>query len=129
MLYELGLSYQNFNVPSYSLEEITLEKYRAILTRKYFQERDLFDLFLIKDSLNADIKLIVEKIKNSALIKKDLTNLINEKLVLLQNNKFFESKDKVERLSIVQYNPKEFEEFKEKIKPKLINICEEFLKR
>lgn len=72
MFYELGLSYKNFNVLSYSLEEIKLEKYRAILTRKYFQERDLFDLFLIKDSLNADIKLIIEKIKNSALIKKRL---------------------------------------------------------
>ena len=86
-------------------------------------------MFLIKDSLNADIKLIVEKIKNSSLIKKDLTNLINEKLVLLQNNKFFESKDKVERLSIVQYNPNEFEEFKEKIKPKLIEICNKFLEK
>jgi predicted nucleotidyltransferase component of viral defense system len=127
MLYELGLSYQNFNVPSYTLEEIKLEKYRAVLTRKYFQERDLFDLFLIKDSLNAEIKLIVEKIKNSSLIKKDLKNLINEKLVLLQEGKFFESKEKVEHFSIIQYNKKEFEEFKVKIKPKLVEICEKFL--
>ena len=127
MLYELGLSYQNFNVPSYSLEEITLEKYRAILTRKYFQERDLFDLFLIKDSLNADVNVIVEKIKKSSLIKKDLTKLINDKIVLLQEGKFFESKEKVENLSIVQYDKKEFEEFKEKIKPKLIKICGNFL--
>ncbi|MDP3026942.1 MAG: nucleotidyl transferase AbiEii/AbiGii toxin family protein [Nanoarchaeota archaeon] len=127
MLYELGLSYQNFNVLSYSLEEIKLEKYRAILTRKYFQERDLFDLFLIKDSLNADISLIIEKIKNSSLIKRDLTKLINEKLILLQNNSFFESKEKVENLSIIQYDKKEFEEFKEKIKPILIEICHKFL--
>lgn len=93
MLYELGLSYKNFNVVSYSLEEITLEKYRAILTRKNFQERDLFDLFLIRDSLNADTKLIVNKIKNSSLIKKDLVGLIKEKLTLLQDNHFFESKE------------------------------------
>ena len=128
MLYELGLSYQNFNVLSYSLEEIKLEKYRAILTRKYFQERDLFDLFLIKDSLNADIKLIIEKIKNSSLIKKDLKKLINEKLVFLQNNSFFESKEKVENLSIIQYDKKAFEEFKKKIEPVLIEICRKFLK-
>jgi hypothetical protein len=83
---------------------------------------------LIKGSLNADIRLIVEKIKNSSLIKKDLTNLINEKLVLLQNNKLFESNEKVENLSIVQYNKKEFAEFKEKIKPILIKVCEAFLK-
>ena len=129
MFYELGLSYKNFNVLSYSLEEIKLEKYRAILTRKYFQERDLFDLFLIKDSLNADMKPIIEKIKNSALIKKDLTSLISEKLTLLQNNSFFESKEKVEHLSIIKYNPKEFEEFKEKIKPILIEICNKFLEK
>ena len=129
LLYELGLSYKNFNVLSYSLEEITLEKYRAILTRKYFQERDLFDLFLIKDSLNADMSLIIEKIKNSALIKKDLNNLINEKIVLLQDNRFFESKEKVEHFSIVKYNLKEFEEFKEKIKLKLIEICNKFLEK
>jgi len=128
LLEDLNLTYENFKVKSYSLDEINLEKYRAILTRKHFQERDLFDLFLIKGSLNTDIKLIVEKIKNSSLIKKDLTNLIKEKLVLLQNNKFFESKEKVENLSIVQYNKKEFVEFKEKIKPILIKICEDFLK-
>lgn len=127
LLDDLNLTYENFMVKSYSLEEIKLEKYRAVLTRKYFQERDLFDLFLIKDSLNADIKLIIEKIKNSLLIKRDLTKLINEKLVLLQNNSFFESKEKVENLSIIQYDTEEFEEFKGKIKPILIKICKNFL--
>ena len=129
MLYGLGLAYQNFNVLSYSLEEIKLEKYRAVLTRKYFQERDLFDLFLIKNSLDIDVSVIVEKIKTSSLIKRDLVNLISEKLALLQENKFFESKEKVDTLSIVKYNPKELEEFKEKIKPKLIEICNKFLEK
>ena len=129
MLYELGLAYQNFNVLSYSLEEIKLEKYRAVLTRKYFQERDLFDLFLIKNSLDIDVSVIVEKIKTSSLIKRDLVNLISEKLALLQENKFFESKEKVDTLSIVKYNPKELEEFKEKIKPTLIEICNKFLEK
>jgi len=129
MLFELGLSYQNFNVLSYSLKEITLEKYRAVLTRKKLQDRDLFDLFLIKDSLNADVAEIVEKIKNSSLIKKDLANLINEKLTLLQEGKFFESEEKIEELAVAKYNPKEFEVFKEKIKPILIEICKQFLSK
>jgi len=47
----------------------------------------------------------------------------------LQENKFFESKEKVDTLSIVKYNPEEFEEFKEKIKPKLIEICNKFLEK
>jgi len=128
MLYKLGLSYQNFNVLSYSLKEITLEKYRAVLTRKNLQTRDLFDLFLIKDSLHADVSEIVDKIKNSALIKKDLVSLISEKLALLQKDKFFESEETIEELAVAKYNPKEFGEFKKKIKPILIKICEEFLK-
>lgn len=127
LMFVLGLKIDNFKVLSYSLNEIILEKYRAILTRKNFQERDLFDLFLIKDSLNADIKLIVEKIRNSDLIKKDLVSLISEKLALLQKDKFFESEEKIELLAVAKYNPKEFEEFKVKIKPILIEICKIFL--
>lgn len=129
LMSDLNLSYSNFKVESYTLKEITLEKYRAVLTRNKLQERDLFDLFLIKDSLNADIKLIVEKIKNSSLIKKDLTKLINEKLTLLQEDKFFKSDEKVEELAIVQYDKKKFEEFKPKIQSKLIEICKSFLNK
>lgn len=128
LLSDLGLNYSNFQVDSYSLKEITLEKYRAILTRKKLQDRDLFDLFLIEDSLNVDKKLIVKKIKNSDLIKKDLVNLITDKLSLLQKGEFFESEENIEALAIVKYDLSEFEEFKKKIKPILISICEEFLK-
>lgn len=127
LLFALNLSYKNFTVLSYPIKEITLEKYRAILTRNKLQERDLFDLFLIKDSLNANINEIVEKIRNSSLIKRDLTNLITEKLALLQKNKFFESNENVSSMVIVTYNNNEFEDFKRKIKPILIEICNKFL--
>ena len=127
LMSDLNLSYSNFQVQSYSLKEITLEKYRAVLTRNKLKERDLFDLFLIKDSLKADINEIVEKIKNSSLIKRDLTKLIGEKLELLQNGKFFESEEKIEQLAVVIYDKKEFEEFKERIKPILVEICKSFL--
>jgi len=127
LLFTLGLDIKNFNVMSYSLKEVILEKYRAVLTRNKLQERDLFDLFLIKNSLKADIDEVVEKIKNSSLIKKDLTNLINKKFVLLQDNRFFESEEKILELAISSYNKKEFEEFKQKIQPMLIEICKKFL--
>ena len=127
LLFTLGLDIKSFNVLSYSLKEIILEKYRATLTRKNLQERDLFDLFLIKDSLKVDIHEIVEKIKNSSLIRKDLANLIKEKHDLLQKSKFFESEEKIEELAISAYDKKEFEEFKQKIQPILIEICKRFL--
>ena len=123
----LGLSINNFNVLSYSLQEIILEKYRAVLTRKKLQERDLFDLFLIKGSLEADIKKIVEKIRNSSLIKRELNNLIKEKLNLLEEGKFFNSDEKIEELAVFGHNKEGFEKFKEKIKPILVKICREFL--
>ncbi len=129
LLFMLGLNIRSFNVLSYTLKEITLEKYRAVLTRNKFQERDLFDLFLIKDSLNADVEEIVEKIKNSSLIKKDLTKLIGEKLVLFQEGRFFESEEKVEELAVVLYDKNKFEEFKQEIQPKLIEICNKFLEK
>ncbi|MDO8509236.1 MAG: nucleotidyl transferase AbiEii/AbiGii toxin family protein [Nanoarchaeota archaeon] len=127
LLFTLGLDIKNFNVLSYSLKEITLEKYRAVLTRNKLQERDLFDLFLIKGSLKADLNEIVEKIKNSSIIKIDFAKLISEKLNLLQNGKFFESEEKVEELAIASYDEEEFEEFKQKIQPRLIEICKRFL--
>jgi len=128
LMFILGLRIENFNVFSYHLEEIILEKYRAILTRYKFKERDLFDLFLIKDSLKANINQIVEKIRNSSLIKRELNKIIADKLVLLEKNEFFKSDEKIEDLAIIRYNLKEFEDFKEKIKLILIEVCKNFLK-
>lgn len=129
LMFDLNLSYKNFNVLSYSLDEIILEKYRALLTRKKLQERDLFDLFLIKGALKINISEAIEKIKNSSLIKRDLENLIKEKLVLLKENKFFESREKISDLVIKEYNTNNFEKFRDEIKPLLIEICEAFLKQ
>jgi len=127
LMFNLNISYENFKILSYSLKEITLEKYRAILTRKNFQERDLFDLFLIKNSLKANVKEVVEKIKNSSLIKKGLESLIKEKLKLLEEGIFFKSNEKIEEFAILEYDKNKFEEFKQSVEPILINICRRFL--
>ncbi len=128
LLFTLGLKIENFKVLSYPLEEIILEKYRAILTRNELKERDLFDLFLIKNSLKADPGQIVEKIRNSSLIKRELGGMISDKLAHLEKGDFFRSEEKIEDLAIVRYNLSEFEAFKEKIKPILINVCTLFLR-
>ena len=127
-MFILGLNIENFKVLSYPIEEIILEKYRAVLTRKEFKERDLFDLFLIKDSLKININEVVDKIKNSSLIKRELDTLIKEKLSLLEKDEFFNSDEKLEELAILDYNKQELENFKEKIQPILFEICKEFLK-
>ena len=127
LMFTLGLVIENFKVLSYPLKEIILEKYRAILTRNELKDRDLFDLFLIKDSLNANLHQIVEKIRDSSLIKKELDKLIRNKCALLERGEFFKSEERIEDLAIVRYNLAEFEAFKEKIKPVLVEVCRLFL--
>ena len=127
LMFTLGLKIENFKVSSYALEEIILEKYRAILTRDELKERDLFDLFLIKDSLKADIKKIVEKIRSSSLIKRELHRDIASKLSLLKKGGVFRSNERIQDLAIIKYDLKQFDDFKERIKPILIEICEKFL--
>jgi len=129
LLFDLNLSYENFNVLSYLIEEIVLEKYRALLTRPRLMERDLFDLFLIKDSLKVNIEEVVDKINGSSLIKRDLDKLIKNNLEKLKNDEYFKSEEKVNDLAIIKYDEDGFEKFKKKIKPILINICELFLEK
>lgn len=129
LIFTLGLKIENFKVMSYPLEEIILEKYRAILTRDKLKERDLFDLFLINDSLKVNISQAAEKIKTSSLIKRKLDKLICEKSSLLKKGEFFESDEKIEDLAIVNYDLEEFEKFKHKINPILIDICKLFLNK
>jgi len=129
LLFDLNLSYENFRVTSYSIEEIILEKYRALLTRPRLMERDLFDLFLINGSLKIDVEEVVEKIKSSSLIKKDLEELIKDNLRKLEEGEFFESEEKIEDLAIVKYDLEGFEEFRKNIKLLLIDICKLFLRK
>ena len=117
IMFALNLKKENFKVLSYPLSEIILEKYRAILTRNKLMERDLFDLYLIPNSLNININEVIEKINS----------LLKLKLKELKEEKFFASTEKIQDLAIVKYDLVEFSSFKEKIKPKLISICEKFL--
>ncbi len=48
LLFTLGLRIENFKVLSYPLEEIIIEKYRAILTRNELKERDCLTYFSSK---------------------------------------------------------------------------------
>ena len=129
LLFTLGLKLDNFKVLSYPIEEIILEKYRALLTRNALAERDLFDLYLIPNSSQVNLQEVVDKIENSLLIKKELSKLISDKMHLLKEGNFFKSREKIEEFAIVEYDKQEFEEFKDKIKPLLIEICQRFLKK
>ncbi len=129
LLFTLGLRIENFRVLSYPLEEIILEKYRAILTRTELKERDLFDLFLISGSLEADTSRIVEKMESSALINKELEKMITDKHSLLERQGFLSGREKIEELAIRPYDHEGYEAFKENIWLKMREVCRQFLGR
>ncbi len=52
--------------------------------------------------------------------------MMRDKGALLERGEFFKSEEKIEDLAIVQYNLAEFEAFKEKIKPTLLEVCRLF---
>ncbi len=128
LMFILGLNIDNFNVLSYPINEIILEKYRALLTRPSLKERDLFDLFLIKNSLDVDIDKVVEKIQSCSLIKKELRKLIIDNLEFLNNNEFFKSNENIDDLAIIKYDKVGYEKFKIKIKPILVDVCKVFVR-
>jgi predicted nucleotidyltransferase component of viral defense system len=89
---------KEIKLKSYSLDEILLEKIRAILTRRGTKSRDYIDVFLIKKKINPNIKKnekdIIAKIEfmlrydkylgNLSVIKPENLVLADEELLLLK---------------------------------------------
>jgi len=108
--YDLDLV--NFKI--YNINEVILEKYRAIITRKEIQERDIFDLFLINkniDVLSVDSKLIINKIKSSFKFSKIYNKNYNNNLDKIKDNKITFI-DKLSDLTLIDYDLNKFSEFK-----------------
>jgi len=117
----------NIEINTYSLNEIILEKYRAILTRPKLMERDVFDLYLInkkcKDIFTFDNKLIFSKIESGYIISAESEENLNKACKLLHEGKFGDSDDDVSRLSLVEVDHADYEKFKVPLYEKLKEIC------
>lgn len=120
------------NIPCYDLKEIAGEKIRAILTRPTIKERDLFDLFLISNTINLKKDLvkknIVKKIVSSKSFVKGLSEKIKENIEMLTKNRgeILEEKSK---LTLIKIKEKEYSEFEKKLMPFLMEIGEEALEK
>lgn len=128
-LYLKSIDYDLVNrvMNTYSLEEIILEKYRAILTRGALKERDILDLYFIHqkgtDVFKADNQLIFNKIKSGVLISPDLLENLKKNCQLLQDGAFGESDDDIHRLTLVEIDDEGYEKFKDILYEKLKKIC------
>jgi len=108
---------------SYNIEEILIEKIRAILTREAkIHERDIFDLFLLKTRGHNSLELNLDKIKNKIRggigfkqdKKKEIQKIqkIEEKFKQLEN----EIEEEIKTMSLKDYDSKEYRAFFKELK-------------
>jgi len=127
LLKSIEYDLENITIKTYSLDEIILEKYRAILTRDTLKERDILDLYLIyqrdSDVFKADNKLILTKIQSGILIAPDLEKNLEKNCRLLHDDMFGESDDNIKLFALIEINDEKYEKFKVRLYEKLKEIC------
>ena len=126
-LKSIGYNLSQIKFRTYPLDEIIIEKYRAILTRDALKERDVFDLYLINKNCKNVLKfgnaLIFKKIESGYMISPDLSNNLEKNCTLLHNGGFGDSDDDISRLSLVEINEEDYAEFTNQLYDKLKDIC------
>ena len=126
-LKSIGYNLSQIKFRTYPLDEMIIEKYRAILTRDELKERDVFDLYLInkncKNVLEFDNKLIFKKIESGYMISPDRSNNLEKNCTLLHDGDFGDSDDDISHLSLVEINEKDYAEFTNQLYDKLKDIC------
>ncbi|MFH0906425.1 MAG: nucleotidyl transferase AbiEii/AbiGii toxin family protein, partial [archaeon] len=124
-LKSMSFDLENPELFCYTLDEIILEKYRAILTRIELKERDVFDLYLInkkKDIFSTDINKVIKKIKAGELsIPKSKINFMKNCDKFRENN--WNSAEDISLLSLIEFDVKDYNLFKEKLNRILLKIC------
>jgi hypothetical protein len=126
-LKSIGYDLNNRIMKTYVLDEIILEKYRAILTRDALKERDILDLYLIYkkgiDVFKANNQMIVKKIQSGMLISPDLKKNLENNCQLLSDNQFGDSDDDLSRFTLVKLDENDYEQFKGPLYDKLKEVC------
>jgi predicted nucleotidyltransferase component of viral defense system len=131
VLTSLGYNLSPLKISCYALEEIVLEKYRALLTRDNLKERDVFDLYLInkmlQDVLKFDNKKIIKKIKDGYITSNTSEENLEKNCKLINEKSFGVYNDNISSLTLVKIDNVDYEKFKNLIFDKLKNICNEII--
>ncbi len=119
------------NIPQYDIQEVMIEKIRAIVTRNALKERDVFDLYLLNKlySLNKINPVFIKrKILCAEGYINNVENHLNKSIKLLQENPqdFLKSDDNIEILLLIKINEKDYLEFKEALLQFLLKIIKAF---
>lgn len=119
---------KNPTLKIYSINEIILEKIRAIITREQFKQRDVFDLFLINKATN------IFNISKEDMFKKIDASPFKKEKVVVNIKGFIKEEIKAEleeikSLSLITFDEKEYSQFFNKIVTFSKKIGQEFLER
>jgi len=119
---------ESLDIEGYGIDEIIIEKLRAIITREWIKERDIYDLFLISklgynifEIKHLDLhKKIQQGIGYQSNKKNAIKHVleIRKRLAELENNLEREIKD----MNLVNYHSGEYREFFERIKKFILEI-------
>jgi len=133
VLASMGYHLVPLTLSCYSLKEIVLEKYRAILSRDSPKERDIYDLYLINnhklDVFSLDMKTILRKMDSGKLATSHFKKNVLKKCEMIVKKGFLESEEDVQFLSLSQIDKKKYTQFKNKLFERLITICKQVNKR
>jgi len=125
LIYPLGET----ELDSYCIEEILIEKIRAILTRKgSIHERDIFDLFLLQKIGHSALKVDLEKIRNKIKQGIGFKQNKNEEMQKIKKveEKFSqiekEIEEEIKMMSLRDYDSEEYRKFFNKLKEFLTKL-------
>ena len=127
VLTSIGYNLVPIRLSCYALEEIVLEKYRAILTRDAPMQRDIYDLYLIdkkeSDVLAIDENKIFKKIESGRLATSHLDKNLSNNCKHLLEKGFLDSEDDITLLSLLPIDKVQYERFKERLYKRLTYLC------
>lgn len=130
VLASLGYTLVPLQLPCYSLKEIVLEKYRAILTRDNPMERDMYDLYLINkkklDVFSFGDYEICKKIQSGRLTSSRFKENLRNNCEYLLTKGFFDPQDDITSLSLKPIDKGDYEMFKKKLFKRLQDICKNY---
>jgi len=119
---------EDIQIECYTIEEVLVEKIRAIITREDIHERDIYDLFLLSnighnifDLSHEDIKKkIIQGIgyNRDKVEERKIILGIGERLEVIEENLEGDISD----INLTNYDPKSYQEFFKKIKKMIISI-------
>ena len=122
----LNYNLQEPELQTYTIQEITLEKIRACITRIQFKPRDVYDLYLIHQEhniLQTDQEQIIKKIKANPFQEEDINNNIKKFLKEITKINY----EEIEELALKPINKEDFEKFWEQLEKKLKTIAKKHL--